>query len=176
MNERSSATSLRGLLSLRRDQASPDMIDAAIRDGVQLGGTNLWVLMFAILIASVGLNVNSTAVIIGAMLISPLMGPIIGAGYGAAIQDSRLIRQSLRNLGVFAGISLVASTLYFVVSPLSHAQSELLVRTSPTIWDVLIAVFGGAAGMAWPLAMRASSSVRSTCSRSTASSSRSPRW
>ena len=147
MNEQSSATSLRRLLSLRRDQASPDVIDAAIRDGVQLGGTNLWVLMFAILIASVGLNVNSTAVIIGAMLISPLMGPIIGAGYGAAIQDSRLIRLSLRNLGVFAGISLVASTLYFVVSPLSHAQSELLARTSPTIWDVLIAFFGGAAGM-----------------------------
>ena len=84
MNEQSGATSLCGLLSLRRDQASPDVIDAAIRDGVQLGGTNLWVLMFAILIASVGLNVNSTAVIIGAMLISPLMGPIIGAGYGAA--------------------------------------------------------------------------------------------
>jgi uncharacterized membrane protein len=71
---------------------------------VQVGGTNLWVLMLAILITSVGLNVNSTAVIIGAMLISPLMGPIIGAGYGAGIQDTQLIRQSLRSLAVFAGI------------------------------------------------------------------------
>ena len=138
---------LRRLLDLRQDQASPAAIDSAIRDGVQVGGTNLWVLMFAILIASVGLNVNSTAVIIGAMLISPLMAPIIGAGYGAGIQDTSLIRQSLRSLAVFAGISLATSTLYFALSPLTNAQSELLARTSPTIWDVLIAFFGGAAGM-----------------------------
>jgi uncharacterized hydrophobic protein (TIGR00271 family) len=143
----SSTKSLRRLLNLRQDQASPEAIDSAIRDGVQVGGTNLWVLMFAILIASVGLNVNSTAVIIGAMLISPLMGPIIGAGYGAGIQDTRLIRQSLRSLAVFAGISLATSALYFMLSPLTNAQSELLARTSPTIWDVLIAFFGGAAGM-----------------------------
>jgi uncharacterized hydrophobic protein (TIGR00271 family) len=142
-----STDSLRRLVDLRQDQASPETIDSAIRDSVQVGGTNLWVLMFAILIASVGLNVNSTAVIIGAMLISPLMAPIIGAGYGAGIQDTRLIRQSLRNLAVFVGISLATSTLYFALSPLTNAQSELLARTSPTIWDVLIAFFGGAAGM-----------------------------
>lgn len=139
--------SLREVLSLRADQAHPGTIDAAIRDGAQIGGTNLWVLMCAIVIASVGLNVNSTAVIIGAMLISPLMGPIIGAGYGAGVHDHALMRQSLRNLGVFVAISLAASTAYFLVTPLGEAHSELLARTSPTIWDVAIAFFGGAAGM-----------------------------
>lgn len=143
----STPKSLRRLLDLRQDQADPETIDNGIRGGVLVGGTNLWVLMFAILIASIGLNVNSTAVIIGAMLISALMGPIIGAGYGAGIQDTALIQQSLHNLGVFVGISLATSTLYFVLSPLSNAQSELLARTTPTIWDVLIAFFGGAAGM-----------------------------
>lgn len=143
----SCSTSLWRLLSLRSDQASPDLIDAAIRDNSRLAGTNLWVLMFAIIIASVGLNVNSTAVIIGAMLISPLMGPIIAVGYGAGIHDYGLIRQSFRSLGIFVGISLLASTTYFLLSPLSHAYSELLARTSPTLWDVLIAFFGGAAGM-----------------------------
>lgn len=135
------------LLNLHNDQATPQAIDATIRGSTKLGGTNLWVLMFAIVIASVGLNVNSTAVIIGAMLISPLMGPIIGIGYGAGIQDSALIRQSLRNLAVFVGISLFTSTLYFFITPLKEAHSELLARTSPTIWDVMIAFFGGAAGM-----------------------------
>jgi uncharacterized hydrophobic protein (TIGR00271 family) len=124
-----------------------ESIDAAIRDGVQIGGTNLYALMFAIVIASVGLNVNSTAVIIGAMLISPLMGPIIGTGYGVGVQDSQLVRLSLRNLAVLTGISLTVSTLYFALTPLEDAQSELLARTSPTLWDVLIAFFGGAAGM-----------------------------
>jgi len=139
--------SLRRLFSLRRDMASPESIDAAIRDGVEVGGTNLYALMFAIVIASVGLNVNSTAVIIGAMLISPLMGPIIGTGYGIGVQDSQLVRLSLRNLAVLTGISLAVSTLYFALTPLEGAQSELLARTSPTLWDVLIAFFGGAAGM-----------------------------
>ncbi|MGB0128064.1 MAG: TIGR00341 family protein [Rhodocyclaceae bacterium] len=135
------------LFSLRSDQASHEVIDATIRDNARLAGTNLWVLMFAIVIASVGLNVNSTAVIIGAMLISPLMGPIIGIGYGAAIHDYELIRQSSRNLMIFISISLLASTTYFLLTPLTQAYSELLARTSPTIWDVLIAFFGGAAGM-----------------------------
>ncbi len=138
---------LRKLFGLRRDQAPHDVIDANIRSGVQVSGTNLWVLMFAIMIASVGLNVNSTATIIGAMLISPLMGPIIGAGYGAGISDFALIRSALRNLAIFTVISLLTSTLYFAMTPLQDAQSELLARTSPTIWDVLIAFFGGAAGM-----------------------------
>jgi len=138
---------LRRLFNLRRDQASPEAIDSDIRDGVKFGGTNLWVLMCAILIASIGLNVNSTAVIIGAILISPLMGPITGVGYGLGVQNAPLIRQSLRSMGAFVGISLAASTLYFLITPLSDASSELLARTEPAIWDVLIAFFGGAAGI-----------------------------
>jgi len=143
----SDSRSLRRLFSLRRDMASPESIDAAIREGVEFGGTNLYALMFAIVIASVGLNVNSTAVIIGAMLISPLMGPIIGTGYGVGVLDLQLVRLSLRNLAVLTGISLAVSTLYFALTPLEGAQSELLARNSPTLWDVLIAFFGGAAGM-----------------------------
>ncbi|PJC19082.1 MAG: hypothetical protein CO066_00930, partial [Comamonadaceae bacterium CG_4_9_14_0_8_um_filter_60_18] len=132
---------------LRHDQADTAEIDATFRGGVEFRGTNLWVLMFAIVIASIGLNVNSTAVIIGAMLISPLMGPIMALGYGAGINDSALMRSSLFNLGLAALISLIASTLYFLVTPLTLAHSELLARTTPSIWDVLIALFGGLAGV-----------------------------
>lgn len=135
------------LLNLRHDQDEPDMIDETIRSGVAVGGTNLWVLFFAILMASIGLNVNSTAVIIGAMLISPLMGPIVGIGYGAGVKDVALIRGAARNLAIFVAISLSTATLYFLLTPLQDAQSELLARTSPNLWDVLIAFFGGAVGM-----------------------------
>jgi uncharacterized hydrophobic protein (TIGR00271 family) len=135
------------LFNLRRDQDDPASIDADIRAGSQPVGANLWVLFFAILIASVGLNVNSTAVIVGAMLISPLMGPILAIGYGASVHDLKLIRESAKTLLIFATLSLVTSTLYFVLSPLDQPGSELLARTSPTLWDVLIAAFGGAAGM-----------------------------
>ena len=140
-------TSIYRMFSLRRDQQDADVIDETLRNGAGAVGTNLWVLFFAILIASVGLNVNSTAVIIGAMLISPLMGPIVGIGYGAAVADFPLIRTSARNLLLFTGLSLITSVLYFTLSPLDEPQSELLARTSPTLWDVLIAAFGGAAGM-----------------------------
>ncbi|PKO92046.1 MAG: hypothetical protein CVU16_07260 [Betaproteobacteria bacterium HGW-Betaproteobacteria-10] len=140
-------TTLSRLFHLGHDQDDPEMIDETIRSGISVGGTNLWVLFFAILIASIGLNVNSTAVIIGAMLISPLMGPIVGVGYGAGVKDLQLIRLSLRNLGIFVAIGLSTATLYFLLTPLTHAQSELLARTSPTLWDVLIAFFGGAVGM-----------------------------
>ena len=140
-------TSLLRMFSLRRDQQDADLIDEALRNGAQAAGTNLWVLFFAILIASVGLNVNSTAVIIGAMLISPLMGPIVGMGYGAAVADFGLIRTAFKNLALFTALSLVTSVAYFTLSPLDHPGSELLARTSPTLWDVLIAAFGGAAGM-----------------------------
>jgi uncharacterized hydrophobic protein (TIGR00271 family) len=133
--------------SLIEDKASDEQIDKSIRAGVELKGTNLWVLMFAIMIASIGLNVNSTAVVIGAMLISPLMGPIMGIGYGVGIYDASLIRKSFRNLAIATVISLAVSTLYFFLTPLSDAQSELLARTTPTIWDVLIALFGGLAGI-----------------------------
>ena len=104
------------------------------------------ILMCAIFIASIGLNMNSTAVIIGAMLISPLMTPIVGLGFGLAIFDTRLIKQSLEVLFTQILVSLLASTLYFWISPLSYASSELIARTSPTIWDVLIAIAGGIAG------------------------------
>lgn len=135
------------LLDLRGDQADPDVIDQTVRAGVVFRGTNLWLLLFAMIVASIGLNVNSTAVIIGAMLISPLMGPIMGAGYGTAIGDHRLLRTSIWNLGIAAGASVCVSAVYFSLSPLSTAHSELLARTTPTIWDVGIAFFGGLAGI-----------------------------
>ncbi len=133
--------------NLRDDKAEDAEIERRIREGAELVGAHPWILMFAILVASIGLNVNSTAVIIGAMLISPLMGPIMGAGLGVAVYDFDLVKRSLFNLGIATVISLFVSTLYFLVSPLHEAQSELLARTSPTIWDVLIALFGGLAGI-----------------------------
>ncbi len=108
---------------------------------------NLWVLIFAIFIASIGLNVNSTAVIIGAMLISPLMGPIMGIGLGIGTNDFELIKKSYKNLAVAVLISILTSTIYFLITPLGDAQSELLARTTPTIWDVFIALFGGLSGI-----------------------------
>lgn len=132
---------------LSEDKANEKEIVELIRKGVEFRGTNLWVLIFAIFIASIGLNVNSTAVIIGAMLISPLMGPIMGIGLGIGINDFQLIKKAYKNLGIAVIISVIASTTYFFISPLSDAQSELLARTTPTIWDVLIALFGGLAGI-----------------------------
>ncbi len=121
--------------------------EQAIREGVSFRGTNILILIFAIFIASLGLNTNSTAVIIGAMLISPLMGPIIGLGLGVGIADYSLLKRSLRNLTVAATFSVLTSTCYFLISPVSEGHSELLARTSPTIYDVLIGFFGGAAGI-----------------------------
>ncbi|QKG54457.1 DUF389 domain-containing protein [Hymenobacter sp. BRD67] len=131
---------------LTEDMADPDEIRAYVETGIPFQGTNLWVLLFAILVASVGLNVNSTAVIIGAMLISPLMGPIVGIGYGAATMELALIRRGLKSLLTATVLSLVVSALYFRLTPLTDAGSELLARTQPSTWDVLIALFGGAAG------------------------------
>ena len=138
---------IRHIFSLADDKSEADAIDADIRSNVTLRGTNLWVLILAILIASVGLDVNSTAVVIGAMLISPLMGPIMGIGYGIGVYDFPLIRKSAMSLALATLIAFLASTIYFLLSPLSEAHSELLARTSPTIWDVLIAFFGGLAGI-----------------------------
>lgn len=118
-----------------------------IKKNVEFKGANLWILIFAIFVASVGLNVNSTAVIIGAMLISPLMGPIMGIGLAAGVNDFELLKKSLKNLGIAILISILTSTIYFSFTPLNDAQSELLARTEPTIWDVLIALFGGLAGI-----------------------------
>jgi uncharacterized hydrophobic protein (TIGR00271 family) len=116
-----------------------------IEKDIVFKGTNLWILIFAILVASVGLNTNSTAVIIGAMLISPLMGPIIGMGYSVATYNFTMLRKAIKNFSFAVGASILTSTIYFIISPVSTAHSELLARTSPTIYDVLIAFFGGLA-------------------------------
>lgn len=121
--------------------------EKAIRDGVSFKGTNIVILILAILIASLGLNTNSTAVIIGAMLISPLMGPIIGIGLAVGVHDFPLLKRCVRNLIMAAGFSVIASTLYFLISPVNEQHSELLARTSPTIYDVLIGFVGGGAGI-----------------------------
>lgn len=130
------------------DQLDRGAAVANIHKNVPFRGPNVFILAFAIIIASVGLNLNSTAVIIGAMLISPLMGPILGFGLGLGTNDTTLIKDALKNFAIMVTISILASTLYFLISPLQlTTQSELLARTNPTIYDVLIALFGGAAGM-----------------------------
>ncbi|MDO4319520.1 MAG: TIGR00341 family protein [Bacteroidales bacterium] len=121
--------------------------EESIREGISFRGPNIVILILAILIASLGLNTNSTAVIIGAMLISPLMGPIIGIGLGVGIQDFELLKRSMRSLTMAAVFSVIASTVYFVISPVAEGHSELLARTSPTIYDVLIGFVGGGAGI-----------------------------
>ncbi|MBQ1177693.1 MAG: DUF389 domain-containing protein [Bacteroidaceae bacterium] len=145
---------IRNLSALLRETLNlTDYIDTtaaekAIRSNIYFRGPNAWILAIAIIIASVGLNVNSIPVIIGAMLISPLMGPIFGVGLGLGTNDLALIKSSGKNLLVMVGISLAASCLYFFITPLSlNDPSELLARTNPTIYDVLIAFFGGFAGI-----------------------------
>lgn len=120
----------------------------SIRKNIAFKGPNVFILACAIVIASVGLNVNSIPVIIGAMLISPVMGPILGFGFGLGIQDNRLVKDSLENFLIMVAISIAASALFFILSPLNlENPSELLARTNPSIYDVLIALFGGIAGM-----------------------------
>ena len=118
-----------------------------ISSGAVFRGTNLWILIFAIFVASLGLNVNSTAVIIGAMLISPLMGPIMALGLGIGINDTALLRKAIYNFLIATGVALTTSTIFFLMSPLNEAHSEILARTAPNIYDVLIALFGGFAGI-----------------------------
>ena len=130
-----------------RDEADEEGTITDIKRSIEFRGANLWALVFAVFIASVGLNMNSTAVIIGAMLISPLMGPIMGMGLALGTNDLDLLKRSMRNLGVAVVISVLTSALYFVITPLDQAQSELLARTQPTIFDVLIAIFGGSIGI-----------------------------
>ena len=120
--------------------------ETSIRAGVSFKGSQLLVLIFAIFIASLGLNTNSIPVIIGAMLISPLMGPIIGIGLAIGIQDFTLLKKSLKNISMAVLGSLLASALYFLISPQYEGSSQLLARTSPSIYDVFVAIFGGAAG------------------------------
>ena len=138
---------LRRLLDFREDKAGDVATIESLKGDVEFRGTKLWILICAILVASIGLNVNSTAVIIGAMLISPLMGPIIGFGLGFGIADLDLVRKSLRNLALTTLFSILTATIYFLLTPLDQPGSELLGRTEPSIYDVLIAFFGGAAGL-----------------------------
>lgn len=134
------------LFSLHIGEENPEKVKENIIGSISFRGANLWILACAILIASIGLNVNSTAVIIGAMLISPLMGPIVGAGFALATYDLILLKRSAKNLLIATIVSLLVSGIYFYLSPFKEAESELLARTSPTIYDVLIAFFGGIVG------------------------------
>lgn len=135
------------LTNIRKD-IDMTAASASIRKNIFFRGPNVWILAFSIIVASVGLNVNSTAVIIGAMLISPLMGPIFGIGLGLGVNDPLLIKNGFKNLLIMVFISILASTLYFLITPLRLANpTELLARTTPSIYDVMIALFGGAAGI-----------------------------
>lgn len=147
MNIRRIIVSFFQFFNLKNELEDFDLIHSSIEQNIVFKGTNLYILIVAILIASLGLNMNSIAVIIGAMLISPLMGPINGIGYSIATYDFPLMKKSLKNFAFAVFASLVTSTIYFAVSPISTAYSELLNRTSPTIYDVLIAFFGGCAGI-----------------------------
>ena len=138
---------LKNTLNLTNDVDIPAAIED-IRSNIPFRGPNVYILFVAIIIASVGLNVNSIPVIIGAMLISPLMGPITGLGLGLGTNDRELVLFSIKNLLVMVGISLLAATLYFILTPLEiDNPTELLARTRPTIYDVFIALFGGLAGV-----------------------------
>lgn len=134
-------------ISLHNGEEQKEKVLENVKANTSFRGSNLWILACAIAIASIGLNVNSTAVIIGAMLISPLMGPIVGTGFALAIYDFDLLKKSLRNLFIATLVSLTVATIYFLLSPFKETQSELLARTWPTIYDVLIAFFGGLVGV-----------------------------
>lgn len=137
---------LRDRFSLDEGKAVQEEVVENISRGVEFRGVNLWVLIFATLIASLGLNVDSTAVIIGAMLISPIMGPIMGMGLSLGTNDFDLLKRSFRNFSLMVIVAVATSTCYFLLSPLGRTGSELLARTEPTTFDVLIALVGGLAG------------------------------
>ena len=138
---------IRKAFSLKEDSASHEEIRARLLDGGQITGTNMCVMVCAMIIASVGLNVSSTAVIIGAMLISPIMGSILASAYGNVAADYVLLRNHMIGLGMQVVISVVAASIYFFLSPVKEPTVELIARTSPTFFDVLIAFFGGLAGI-----------------------------
>lgn len=146
-NTEKNVPKLSSMFNLFSDMASYEEIENTIASGAKMQGTNAWILMMAILVASIGLNTNSTAVIIGAMLISPLMSGIIAIAYGIATNNLILARFSAIRLTLQVIISVFTSFVYFSISPIKDASSELLARTSPTVWDVLIATSGGVAGI-----------------------------
>jgi len=129
------------------DEVDKTAADESIRTDVGFQGFNIWILFCSVLICSIGLNMNSTAVVIGAMLISPLMGPLVGIGYSVGTFDRDLLLRSFKNLGNALIISVLASYLFFKVAPTSHDQSELLARTQPSLLDLFVALFGGFAGI-----------------------------
>ena len=133
--------------NLQIGEEEKDKVLTNIQSSISFSGANVWILACAIMIASVGLNVNSTAVVIGAMLISPLMAPIVGTGFALAMFDFTLLRKSLKNLLISTLVGLIVSFLYFLLTPFKEAQTEILARTSPNIYDVLIAFFGGLVGV-----------------------------
>lgn len=141
------ANKLLEFINLHNGEEDKEKVLENISSNISFRGSNLWILACAIIIASVGLNVNSTAVIIGAMLISPLMGPIVGAGFALGTSNFFLLKKSFKNLLIATGVSLVVSAIYFYISPFKDVQSELLARTAPNIYDVLIAFFGGLVGV-----------------------------
>lgn len=138
---------LQSLFNLKKGEDDKEKILENVKSGITFRGANLWILACAIIVASVGLNVNSTAVVIGAMLISPLMGPIVGAGFALGIYDFDLIRKSLKNLLISTLVGLIFSSVYFFISPFKEPTEEILARTAPNLYDVLIAFFGGLVGV-----------------------------
>lgn len=138
---------MNNIFNLQNGEEDKQKVLANVKKNISFSGSNLWILACAIMVASVGLNVNSTAVVIGAMLISPLMGPIIGAGFALGMFDFQLLRRSLKNLLLSTVVGLVVSFLYFLLSPYKEAQSEIISRTAPNIYDVLIAFSGGLVGV-----------------------------
>ena len=137
---------LKELLDIRHGADPKSTIDGIIKD-VPFKGHTAWILVFSIFIASIGLNTNSAAVVIGAMLISPLMGPILGIGLSIGINDIDNLRRSLVNFGVMVLLSVLTAFIYFKISPFQIPSNEIINRTEPTLLDVLIAVFGGLAGI-----------------------------
>lgn len=138
---------LQNFLDLHKGEEDKQKVLENVKSNISFRGSTVWILACAIVVASVGLNVNSTAVIIGAMLISPLMGPIVGAGFSLGIYDFELLKKASKNLIIATLVSLLVSTIYFTLSPFKETQSELLARTSPNIYDILIAFFGGLVGV-----------------------------
>lgn len=138
---------LKGMFDIREDMADEQTIRERISDGGKIKGTNMFIIICAIMIASIGLNMNSTAIIIGAMLISPLMGTILAVAYGLYTGDNKMLARSAIGFVFQIVISVTVSTIYFLISPISSETSELLARTSPTVWDIFVAFFGGFAGM-----------------------------
>ena len=137
---------MKKLISIH-DEVNPQATIKSIISEIEFKGSSIWILICSIVVASIGLNNNSTAVIIGAMLISPLMGPIRGIGLALATNDFKVLGRSLINFGVMVGVSLLASYVFFVITPLKAETSELLLRTKPYVFDILIAFFGGLAGI-----------------------------